>query len=357
MKTVMAPHTGTVHMVSAGSVMKNDRRASKPLMEKRRRERINKSLNELKSILLNALRKDQSTCHSKLEKADILEMTVRYLRTIQRQRMTAAMAMDPSVVSKYRNGYVECKNEVSHFLENSTENVHPEVKARLMNHLGNSVPTPPGNQLPPHMMPPHHRGAPLLTGTPPVPAGSAISPLQIRMAPNTQIQQAMAVAAAMAQNRSMMHQHQIQQAFNIRDNAEARYSRDEEGSSSPSSSSAHSPHPSHHNTIEEKSRHMRHNSGSSFASSGFQSPGSPLSISPSTSPKKSSSPSADARGNVQGSFVLVPQSTSAPFPHALPVAMETESRSEAATPSQDVAPCSPFSDVGSDDSEPVWRPW
>jgi len=29
-------------------------------MEKRRRERINKSLNELKSILLNALRKDVS---------------------------------------------------------------------------------------------------------------------------------------------------------------------------------------------------------------------------------------------------------------------------------------------------------
>ena len=34
--------------------------ASKPLMEKRRRERINRSLNELKSILLEALRRDVS---------------------------------------------------------------------------------------------------------------------------------------------------------------------------------------------------------------------------------------------------------------------------------------------------------
>ena len=33
---------------------------SKPLMEKRRRERINRSLNDLKSILLEALRRDVS---------------------------------------------------------------------------------------------------------------------------------------------------------------------------------------------------------------------------------------------------------------------------------------------------------
>ena len=51
-------------------------------MEKRRRDRINKSLNELKTILIDALRRDQNSC-SKLEKADILEMTVAYLQSIQ----------------------------------------------------------------------------------------------------------------------------------------------------------------------------------------------------------------------------------------------------------------------------------
>lgn len=57
-------------------------------------------------------------------------MTVRYLRTIQRQRATAAMTIDPSIINKYRSGYVECKNEVSHFMDAPAESVHPDVKAR-----------------------------------------------------------------------------------------------------------------------------------------------------------------------------------------------------------------------------------
>lgn len=57
----MAPNTTLVmQTTNHHGITKNDRRASKPLMEKRRRERINKSLNELKSILLEALRKDVS---------------------------------------------------------------------------------------------------------------------------------------------------------------------------------------------------------------------------------------------------------------------------------------------------------
>jgi len=79
--------------------LKNDRRASKPLMEKRRRERINKSLNELKAILLAAMRKDQSTCHSKLEKADILEMTVRFMKSIQHR-----WTMDPHLIGVDTSG-------------------------------------------------------------------------------------------------------------------------------------------------------------------------------------------------------------------------------------------------------------
>ena len=57
-----------------------DRSISKPLMEKRRRDRINKSLAELKTILIDVLKRDQNSC-SKLEKADILEMTVNYLKS------------------------------------------------------------------------------------------------------------------------------------------------------------------------------------------------------------------------------------------------------------------------------------
>ena len=55
-----------------------DRSISKPLMEKRRRDRINRSLAELKELLIDS--RDQNSC-SKLEKADILEMTVNHLKT------------------------------------------------------------------------------------------------------------------------------------------------------------------------------------------------------------------------------------------------------------------------------------
>ncbi|MEQ2299513.1 oxysterol-binding protein hes1 [Ameca splendens] len=63
------------------------RKSSKPIMEKRRRARINESLGQLKTLILDALKKDSSR-HSKLEKADILEMTVKHLRNLQRAQMT-----------------------------------------------------------------------------------------------------------------------------------------------------------------------------------------------------------------------------------------------------------------------------
>lgn len=80
-------------------------------MEKRRRARINESLGQLKTLIMEALKKDvrikppqatlfiykpnkiktclllQSSRHSKLEKADILEMTVKHLRNLQRLQM------------------------------------------------------------------------------------------------------------------------------------------------------------------------------------------------------------------------------------------------------------------------------
>ncbi|KAB5583820.1 hypothetical protein PHYPO_G00100030 [Pangasianodon hypophthalmus] len=86
------------------------RKSSKPIMEKRRRARINESLGQLKTLILDALKKDSSR-HSKLEKADILEMTVKHLRNMQRAQMTAALNADPTVLGKYRAGFSECMNE------------------------------------------------------------------------------------------------------------------------------------------------------------------------------------------------------------------------------------------------------
>ncbi|XP_046759172.1 transcription factor HES-2 [Gallus gallus] len=67
------------------------RKTLKPLLEKRRRARINESLNQLKTLILPLVCKDSSRC-SKLEKADILEMTVQFLREVP----AAPSAPEPS---------------------------------------------------------------------------------------------------------------------------------------------------------------------------------------------------------------------------------------------------------------------
>ncbi|XP_068460452.1 transcription factor HES-5-like [Clinocottus analis] len=96
----------------------------KPLVEKLRRERINSSIEQLKSLLDPEFLKQQPD--SKLEKADILEMTVCVLRRLQQQNQ----AVDSAAVGQ---GYSRCVQEVTHFL--SKEQVKTESKRRLMHHF------------------------------------------------------------------------------------------------------------------------------------------------------------------------------------------------------------------------------
>uniref|UniRef100_A0A674NMZ3 Hes family bHLH transcription factor 1 n=1 Tax=Takifugu rubripes TaxID=31033 RepID=A0A674NMZ3_TAKRU len=80
----------------------------------------------------------KSSRHSKLEKADILEMTVKHLRNLQRLQLTAAVTTDPSFLGKYRAGFSECVGEVTRFLS-TCEGVHSEVRTRLLSHLASCV--------------------------------------------------------------------------------------------------------------------------------------------------------------------------------------------------------------------------
>ncbi|KAJ8676173.1 hypothetical protein QAD02_011959 [Eretmocerus hayati] len=123
--------------MTAGMTKAELRRSNKPIMEKRRRARINQCLDELKSLILEAMKKDP-TRHSKLEKADILEMTVKHLQQVQRQQLSTAVATDPAVLTKFRSGFSECASEVSRYV-NHLENVDPTVKQRLVSHLNNCV--------------------------------------------------------------------------------------------------------------------------------------------------------------------------------------------------------------------------
>ncbi|KAJ8918565.1 hypothetical protein NQ315_013070 [Exocentrus adspersus] len=111
----------------------DNRRSNKPIMEKRRRARINNCLNELKALILDAMKKDPSR-HSKLEKADILEMTVKHLQNLQRQQVAMSAAADPNVINKFRAGFSECVTEVSRF-----PGVDAVVRRRLLQHLANCL--------------------------------------------------------------------------------------------------------------------------------------------------------------------------------------------------------------------------
>jgi hairy and enhancer of split protein 1 len=82
----------------------------------------------------------QTTHYSKLEKADILEMTVKYLRSLQRRQMTSAVAADPTVAVKYSMGFSECASEVARYLGNA-QGINDDVRGRLLGHLSNCVQT------------------------------------------------------------------------------------------------------------------------------------------------------------------------------------------------------------------------
>ncbi|XP_067360945.1 transcription factor HES-5-like [Channa argus] len=78
----MAP-TITVAMTSSQEHLTLTHKLRKPQVEKLRRERINSSIEQLKSLLGPEFLKQQPD--SKLEKADILEMTVCFLIQLQKQ--------------------------------------------------------------------------------------------------------------------------------------------------------------------------------------------------------------------------------------------------------------------------------
>ncbi|XP_078266147.1 hairy-related 8.2 [Rhinoraja longicauda] len=114
---------------------KEERKLRKPLIERKRRERINSCLDQLKETVVNAFRLDQS----KLEKADILEMTVKHLQNVQNSRTMADTKIGLEAQQRYSAGYIQCMHEV-HNLLLTCDWMDRTVGARLLNHLLKSLP-------------------------------------------------------------------------------------------------------------------------------------------------------------------------------------------------------------------------
>jgi hairy and enhancer of split protein 1 len=110
------------------------RKATKPIMEKRRRARINQSLNQLKNMMLEQLQQPESKAQ-KLEKADILEMTVKYLQRLQqKQQVQPQQQQQPELLlNKFRAGFRQCRLQVGECFRKMQ--LQPALADRLTTHL------------------------------------------------------------------------------------------------------------------------------------------------------------------------------------------------------------------------------
>merc|ERR1712176_1152294 len=117
----MAPVIKTEPFEEPMSRTQEYRKIVKPLLERKRRARINNCLDELKDLMVFALQAEGESV-SKLEKADVLEMTVKHLRKLKRQQM---LALNPSVeMDRFRAGYTTCATEVSRSLASTGVDVN-----------------------------------------------------------------------------------------------------------------------------------------------------------------------------------------------------------------------------------------
>ncbi|XP_077168903.1 transcription factor HES-5 [Paroedura picta] len=120
----MAPAAHALSLEILASKEKN--RLRKPMVEKLRRDRINSSIEQLKFLLEKEFQKHQP--NSKLEKADVLEMTVSYLK----YNPTMAQSSE-NTTQDYSKGYSSCLKETLQFL--AAHSANTETQLKLLNHF------------------------------------------------------------------------------------------------------------------------------------------------------------------------------------------------------------------------------
>ncbi|KAF7206955.1 hairy/enhancer-of-split related with YRPW motif-like protein [Nothobranchius furzeri] len=193
------PVTGSMSPGSASQILARKKRRG--IIEKRRRDRINHSLSELRRLVPSAFEKQGS---SKLEKAEILQMTVDHLKLLHAMGGKGyfdarALAVDYRIL-----GFRECVGEVVRYLSSQEGESPDPVGARLVSHLSHcaSELDPVLLQSPPSSLPfPPWPWAsiPQIAPSSPAPAsfptrdlallGSFPSPASLRLAPLTGCQQ------------------------------------------------------------------------------------------------------------------------------------------------------------------------
>ncbi|XP_044134171.1 transcription factor HES-5-like [Bufo gargarizans] len=125
----MAPITVFMEQHKVSPKEKNKMR--KPIVEKMRRDRINTSIEQLKLLLEKEFHKQQPNV--KLEKADILEMAVTYLKQQTLPLTNNIVHQNNGLQVEFSDGYNQCFNEVLSFLSLHQNQMTTEL--RLLNHF------------------------------------------------------------------------------------------------------------------------------------------------------------------------------------------------------------------------------
>ncbi|XP_010291618.1 PREDICTED: transcription factor HES-5-like, partial [Phaethon lepturus] len=124
----MAPsNTLMIHMEDK-LLPKEKNKLRKPVVEKMRRDRINSSIEQLKLLLEKEFQRHQP--NSKLEKADILEVAVSYLKQQSQQDQTF---LHKNREQDFNSGYLRCLKEAMHFL--SYYEPKKETQVQLIKHF------------------------------------------------------------------------------------------------------------------------------------------------------------------------------------------------------------------------------
>ncbi|XP_076837582.1 transcription cofactor HES-6-like [Brachyhypopomus gauderio] len=113
--------------------IRGDRKTRKPLVERKRRARINESLKELRSLLAD------TEMQAKMENAEVLELTVKRVENILRNRSQEADTMSREASERFAAGYIQCMHEVHTFVS-TCPGIDAVVAAELLNHLLECMP-------------------------------------------------------------------------------------------------------------------------------------------------------------------------------------------------------------------------
>ncbi|XP_066412652.1 transcription cofactor HES-6-like isoform X3 [Molothrus aeneus] len=133
----MAPGTARPPHGEGCAGPRGDRRTRKPLVEKKRRARINESLRELRLLLAD------SEFQAKLENAEVLERTVRRVRAVLERRGRGGGRRLLEASERFAAGYIQCMHEVHTFVS-SCPGIDATTAAELLNHLLESMPLSEG---------------------------------------------------------------------------------------------------------------------------------------------------------------------------------------------------------------------